>query len=72
MQLKSDKITSLLNRTTKWEISDVLIYKVGHREKDERKGAASALSVVSRALSSVSVNCELIVKYRCMKYNDSL
>ena len=72
MQLKSDRITSLLNRAIKSEISDILIYKVGHGEKGEKKGTVSALPVVSRALSSVSINCELTMKYHCIKYNDSL
>lgn len=67
--LKSDRIKSLLNRVIKWEISDVLIYKVEQGRKGERKEAVSALSVVSRALTSVSINCELRRKYHCIKYN---
>lgn len=72
MQLESERITSLLNRPIKWKISDVLIYKVGHGEKGERKWGVSALPMGSRALSSASVNCELTMKYHCIKYDDSL
>lgn len=66
MYLKSDRIKSLLNRAIKWEISD-LRGRTG--EKGGKEKAASALSVVSRAWTSVSINCEPTRKYHCIKYN---
>lgn len=70
MQLKFDRIMSLLNKAIKWEVLDVLIYLAGHEEKGERKKAVSSLPVVSRPLSSVSLNCELPMNYHCIEYND--
>lgn len=72
MQLQSDRITSILNSAIKWGVSSYFIYKVVHGGKGEKKEAVPALPMVSRALSSVSVQLWPYNEYCYIKYNDSL